>query len=203
MADKITIVNLALTMLGHKRLTTLTGSNKPLRDVNAVYTPVLEDVLTALDWGFARKQAKLALVGQTSTAGVQPVDGWEYLYAQPSDCLKARRVHAQGHAYKDPPDEFLEFQDPSAKAALASNVESAWCRYTARVTDTTKFDAPFVKAFAAALAEELAMPLTSDVQKASGMAQLKHQRVSEAKRLNITRSRDKQKSSNGFVDSRR
>ena len=203
MADKISIVILALTMLGHKRLTTLTGSNKTLRDVNAVYPPVLEDVLTALDWGFARKQAKLALVAKADSAGVQPVDGWDYLYAQPSDCLKVRRVHAQGLAYKEPADEFTEFQDPAGKTALASNVEDAWCRYTARVTDTTKFDAPFVKALAAALAEELAMPLTSDLQKASAMATLKHQRVSEAKRLNITRSREKQKSSNGIVDSRR
>lgn len=203
MSTKIEIVNLALTLFGSRRVQSLAVSNEITRTVNTIYPQALDMALTALNWTFARQEAKLALIRRATEAGVQPVDGWEFLYAQPAKCLKARRVFAQGQGGKDDPDPFAECLDPlSSVKALATDVEDAYAQFTIRIEDTTQYDAPFVDALSAGLASKICLPLTKDKQLAGAMVQLYKNAISEAARRNVSRQKPKKRQTGGFISSR-
>lgn len=208
MATKIEIVNLALTMFGHRRLASLSAENDTARAVNAVYTPTLLEVLEARDWTFARKQEALALIAEVDSDGVQPVQGYDYLYAMPNQCVKVRRVFLDGQAHSTVQDQsqkqnFEEVEDPTSHVtAIATDVEDAYCYFTSKVEDVARFNPAFVKCLAAALASELCLPLTQDRNLAAGMMSLYQQRLSEASRISAGRENPKNPRTSGYIDFR-
>lgn len=208
MSTKIEIVNLALTMIGSRRITSLTAQNDIARTMATVYTPTVLEVLEANDWTFARKQETMTLVGEEDSDGAQPIQGWDYLYAIPNLCIKVRTVFEDGGAYvtvqqKDKVQNFEEVVHPNSNiTVIASDVQDALCYFTSRVEDPSQFSPSFVKCLAAALAAEVALPITMDKDIAGNMANLSQYRLLNAASTNSKRENKKQPKSGGYIDCR-
>lgn len=184
MASEVEICNLALGHLGDRA--TVASINPPEGSAQAEHCqrfyPIARDTLLEMhDWNFAVRRVGLAQV-------TSPTSSWQYAYAKPADCLRARAVLAP-----DAPDDYavqfvstgVEFYPPAAGAytpqpfaietiasgaeIILTNMEDAVLRYTARVSDTTRFSHLFTMAVSWHLASLLAGPvIKGDVGRAEG-----------------------------------
>lgn len=208
MATKLDIVNLALTEFGNRRLESLTAKNATARAVRAVYDIALGETLEAIDWNFARKSEALALVAQTSAAGVQPVPGFEYIYAVPNGSVKVRKVFPEGASHVSEQERvegqsFEETTNPGTGATvIATDIEDAYATFTARIDDVSRWPASAQSALAANIASKIVMDLTQEKTLKADMEQLFLLRVSNAARLNGHRENAKKPRSGGYLDCR-
>lgn len=176
MASEVDIANLALGHLGDTA--TVASLNPPEGSAQAEHCarfyPIARDSLLEMHtWGFATKRTTLALLGSAWPE-------WAYCYAQPSDALNLLAVldpeaasdysvtipqpYAQigtvntGQGLYTPQPFSAETLDDGTNV-IYTNQENATLRYTAKVTDTTKFSPLFVDALAWYLASMLAGPI--------------------------------------------
>lgn len=171
MASEIDIANLALAHLGDTA--NVSSFDPPEGSAQAEkcarFYPIARDALLELgDWNFATRRATLALLGEDDWSM------WAYTYALPIDCLKVKAV-LDPEATDDltltiPPDQistslyapqtFVVEVDPLTDVPiLLTNQASAVLRYTARVTDTSRFSPLFVNTLSYYLASYLAGPV--------------------------------------------
>lgn len=175
MTSKINICNLSLAYLGQAPIESLDQADERAKRINLFYEPVRDEVLRAHNWGFAATPKMLEL------ARIEPQTG-DYLYHYPADALFVRSVEKQGR--KIP---FVERFDLQAHGrVLATKEPGCLVCYTRRVADETQFDPLFVKAFALALAQDLAITLTGDLSLAGRISQQYALTLDEARRSNMT-----------------
>jgi hypothetical protein len=165
----VTICNLALTMLGADRITSLLDDTENARKCNSVYTFVRDEVLRAHPWNFAIKRAVLAELA------TPPVFGYDHQFQIPSDCL---RVFEVSSGWSDVESE-TEFEIEGK--ALLTDMNTCYIRYIFRQTDPTQFDSSFVNAIAARLAAEMAYSITGHGSMATAMMQIYEQKMSAAR----------------------
>jgi len=167
MASEVDICNLALAHLGDNA--TIASIDPPEGSAQAEHCarfyPVARDALLELhDWKFATRRAALAELDVDSW-------NWVYAYAQPSGVLRLLAVlpiTASPEAESQPYD---TENTGDGTPLILTNLEDATLRYTALVTDTTKFSPLFVDALAWLLASYLAGPvLKGDAGKAEAKA---------------------------------
>ena len=174
MASAVDICNLALSHLGDTA--TVSSIDPPEGSAQAehcqrFYPLARNSLLEMHNWGFATKRAKMALIG-TNT-----VSQWMYTYVQPIDAVNLLAVYTA-----DAPDDFSEpfpmaytqsgvvntgqglyTPQPFTSESLVdgtpiiyTDVENAVLRYTAIVTDTTKYSPLFIDCLSWLLASYLA-----------------------------------------------
>jgi hypothetical protein len=180
----VQICNMALAHCGISLLIADLAENSNQAELCSLfYEPTRNKVLQAMPWPFARKYAPLQDIGS-------PPANWHFRYLYPTDCLKFRNIVNNGYVpflpgiypglYADfivclPPRTPFQIglaADGSSKV-IYTNVRDAHGEYTVVVTDPTLFPQTFVNALAWALAAELAIPLTTDIQRAQ-LAQTKY-----------------------------
>lgn len=181
MATDVDICNLALDELGQ---TTTIGSLAERTKLGTLcarhYPQMLDELLAAHPWPFARKAIALELTSDT------PLPGWEFQYAYPTDCLRAWRVCDEDglrqswrelSTYADPLDYRIGLQavpyevvSGTQRTCLVTDLEDAYLFYTARVAES-RFPPLFTRAAVTALAARLAMPITVAPQLAQGARQ--------------------------------
>ena len=149
MANAVDICNLSLSHIGSDAV--VTSISPPDGSVEAGYCarfyPLARKVMLAVtNWSFATKRATLAPLANPSSI-------WLYAYAQPADCLKPIRIFKAGAEEEDTAD--FEVEDN----IILTNEAEAVLKYTRDVTDTTKYNAPFVSALSWMLASYLAGPV--------------------------------------------
>jgi hypothetical protein len=176
-ASKVDICNEALSHLGDSA--TVSSIDPPEGSAQAehcarFYPTVLASLLELHPWGFATRRAVLAQVANPSST-------WAYAYAQPSDTVNLLAVLAADAAddYSAPgapaldggyarmpvaaglytPQAFSPEADASGNEVILTNQAGAVLRYTALVTDTTKFTPMFTETLAWMLAAKLAGPV--------------------------------------------
>ena len=157
MATKTSICNMALTHISAKNqiANADTDTSIEAKTCRVFYEDALKFVLSDLDWGFATGRKLLAELSETA-----PAD-WDYVYAYPNDCVKAREIYT-GNRRTGTEDIAFEIglnADNTVKA-IYSDQYQATLRYTANVTNPNLFPAGFVTMFAWYLASLIAMPLT-------------------------------------------
>ena len=80
----------------HKTLGDIESGTDEANVILRAYRQNLQQLLRAAHWGFARRQSPLVLLadasGQTANVGTQVQTPWNYAYAWPNDCMKARFV---------------------------------------------------------------------------------------------------------------
>lgn len=168
MASEIDICNLALSHLGDDA--TVASINPPEGSAQAEHCsrfyPLARDTLLELHaWNFCTKRAALALLVDSGTQ-------WFYTYEQPADCLRVISVldvnagddlgvPATTFAWPalNTPQPFVCETDALGREIILTNQPDAMARYTAYVTDTTKFSPLFVTALTWKLAAMLAGPV--------------------------------------------
>lgn len=177
MVSKINICNLSLAYIGQAPINSFDQTDERAKRINLFYEPVRDEVLRAHNWGFAGTQNKLELSRVDALTG-------DYLYHYPADALFIREVFVPG---QKTPLAFAErFDLPTHGRVLAVKVPGCYAAYTRRIADETQFDPLFVKSFALALAQDLALTLTGDVSLAQRMAQRYTLSLDEARRSNMT-----------------
>jgi hypothetical protein len=118
-------------------------------------------LLRTAPWGFARKQANLALLGDL-TSGTSP-QPWQYKYQYPADCVLFRYIMSPVGLPRQPDISarfLLNYED--ANQTILSNVSQAIGVYNADVQDPTRFDDLFQNALTLFVASKLAIPLTGN-----------------------------------------
>lgn len=170
MASEVDICNLALGHLGDTA--TVASLDPPEGSAQAEHCarfyPIARDSLLEMHpWGFATKRVQLAQLG---TGWPE----WDYSYAQPADALNIIAVlppyatddysvglsnvpMAAGGSYV--PQAFSCEVDANGADVIYTDQEDAVLRYTALVTDTTKFSPLFVMSLSWHLASMLAGPI--------------------------------------------
>lgn len=180
MATDIDICNLALGHLGDDA--SLTSLSPPSGTIQAEHCarfyPIARDTLLEMHaWGFATKRVTL-----TSVSNTWPQ--WDYAYTQPADALNLlavlppdstddyteRAVDPMAYGLSSlsqpplnmgryVPQPFSSEVDASGTPIIYSDQKDAVLRYTARITDTTKYSPLFVMALSWHLASMLAGPV--------------------------------------------
>lgn len=182
MASQPQICNLALTMIGSGTITAITDNNDRARALSAVYAPVRDAELRSHLWRFSIKRASLPKLVPVPVSGP-----YTQLFQLPSDCLKVLEVGdwfpgADVSDYRTGPsgaDWKIE-----GTTILSNLTAPLSLRYVAQITDEGIFDAAFVQAFAARLAQRICnrmTPSTGDRQ--LGMVEYK-EAISLALRAN-------------------
>ena len=176
MASEVDICNLALSHLGDvAQVSSIAPPDTSAQAGHcARFYPIARDSLLEMhSWGFATKRISLALSAVTSNQ-------WAYVYVGPADVLNYLTVidpnatddfstpvptygsyplapNAQPGIYS--PQEFVVETDNSGNDLVYTNQENALLKYSAKVTDTTKFSPLFVETLAYWLAAKLAGPI--------------------------------------------
>lgn len=215
MAYDITgIVNLALLDIGADPIDDIENTNLPNAiKVKSVWEYIRDEVLSEIDWRFAKTRAKLA------QHTIEPLYGYSYAYALPSDFLRLAKTryqsskglnplaYAGGYWYQlidatgyprnlnfDPPvyppgyHYIIEaIPDTGIQCLLTDYDNSAYdlyINYIQKVSDATRYTAKFIQALAKRLAAQLAIAISEDRPKSATMMELYYLAISSAKALN-------------------
>lgn len=166
MASAVDISNLALSHLGDEAGVTAISppDGSPQSKLCGRFYPMARDALLEMrPWTFATRRAALAEVTNNPVA-----DDWSYAYALPSGCLRPLALLVPGapeRALGTGADSdagsysYLVETTEAGSKILYTNVEGAYLRFIAAVTDTTKFTHGFVSALSRLLASYLAGPI--------------------------------------------
>jgi hypothetical protein len=179
--SQVEIVNMGLSHIGVKAITSMTESSEPARRASLVYEICRDAVLRAAFWNFATKIEALAEISGES------VPGWTYLYAYPSRALFIRKLFDDTGSTNPTACEFKEVLTPTTNVkALASNVSPAYVEYTKQEVDPTLYDTAFIESFSYKLAAVLAQPLTGNKELGLTMLNTFNSLISDARRVNAS-----------------
>jgi hypothetical protein len=193
--SQIGIVNLALLNIGVGSISALNEGTPQSIAANAAWEYVLNEVLEAKDWNFAKTRASLAV------SDVTPVNNWSYAYPLPSDFL--RLVSDYKNTSKDDPAIYpmeMPYIIETLATGTSPNITYITCLFTdydntsedliityiRKVTDPSKYTAHFITALAFRLAAQLAVSLTESRTKFSDMMQSYRAAIVGADALNQT-----------------
>src|ERR1700682_3009934 len=204
--SELDICNKALLRVGHTKFLDAfrgAGDGSLEADVcNRSYDDCRDEVLLAAPWPFAVKRWLPAQIAPAVLAnGVVPT-GWAYAYTMPPDLVAMRPMvpvvlpasfslvppnliaplyQSTRVTREDQTVPFtIEYDSKLQANILLTDAPTPEWRYTAQITDPTRFDAAFVSALAWRLAVELALAVRKDV-KMAGLAQQMYDRaVAEA-----------------------
>jgi hypothetical protein len=154
--NRVEICNVGLSRIGALTISSLTQASREARMCNVFYEPSRDATLADLDWNFARKQDLLAEL-------TEEIDGWDFIYRYPSDCITAREIYNPSKVYDEDKVEFEVGASSSGDyRIILTDLEDAQLIYTKKVDNEVLFDPIFCDALAWKMGMELAMPLRSD-----------------------------------------
>ncbi|MCK5602581.1 hypothetical protein KAR91_11945 [Candidatus Pacearchaeota archaeon] len=144
MPSKLSIANLALRELGASTVVDLdTENTKEANLINDFWDLLLEEVLEAHTWDFAKTTKSLADDADFTMAD----DKWEYAYSLPSDFIRMGRKKANDFAYERRGQHLLTNETPCV------------IEYIKQETDPTRYPSHFAIVFSARLRASLSIPL--------------------------------------------
>ena len=173
MATKVSISNLALTILGADRITAMEDNNENARRLTAVYDYCLEDVLRAHPWNFAIKRQQLA---ELTT---EPAFGYDNEFQLPSDCLRVIEVN-------DGTNIITKFLIEGRK--LLTDDDSVFIKFIQKMTDPNEYTSQFIMVLSARLAAELAYAITNNKANAELIMQIYMDRLQKTKETDAQES---------------
>lgn len=163
------ICNAAISHVGTR--SKISGIDEGSQEANACLTHfdmVRDATLRAYDWNFARITAQLAQLQNPSAR-------WAYKYAVPVDCVRIRRMNDVPLVIL--PETFYESAaDKDSTGAVVgvilTNATPLSAIYTARVTDTGRWDQGFIDAVVYGLANRICFELTGKEERTKALAQM-------------------------------
>jgi hypothetical protein len=206
MANKTDIFNLALAHVGSTFAIADgdTEQSKEARACRRFYDIARESVLSDLDWSFARKHVKLAILeGETDPR-------YQYVYKYPSDCLVVRSLvqpylpvsNQYDCAY---PEDRLQSQavperlrtpwktgldSESETRTIVTDMEEAQIVYTSNLEVEAIYPSYFVAALAMRLAMNIAFPVAGSPSIAQGLQGAYQLALEAAAVLDMNESQD-------------
>ena len=163
MASVVQICNSALNQLGASSITALTENSKNARICNERYETVRDAVYRSHPWNCLVKRVQLAQDSDT------PAWGFTYQYTLPSDCLRVLQIKDYNSDYKIEGRKLLIEQS------------EVYLIYLAIETDVNQLDILLRETISAALSQDIAYAITSNLQVAKLMAEKYQAKLSEAR----------------------
>jgi hypothetical protein len=178
--DSITLCNLSLNMLGINNITSFDDTNNNAQLCKTFFPVCRDRVLRDHAWSFAAAKTNLSAL-----QGVESIDpDLPFVCSLPGDCIAVRDVIGD-----------IPYRTWGRKIMVQSLPASVI--YTARIEDTSLFDATFCEALQYILAAELGMSNTRN----SGLIQLFRQEYE--RKLAIARSIDSSENRYAYQNHRR
>ena len=163
MASVVQICNSALNQLGASSITALTENSKNARICNERYETIRDAVYRSHPWNCLVKRVQLAQDSDT------PAWGFSYQYTLPSDCLRVLQIKDYDADYKIEGRKLLIEQS------------TVYLIYLAIETDVNQLDILLRETISAALSQDIAYAITSNLQVAKLMAEKYQAKLSEAR----------------------
>ena len=163
MASVVQICNSALNQLGASSITALTENSKNARICNERYETIRDAVYRSHPWNCLVKRVQLAQDSDT------PAWGFSYQYTLPSDCLRVLQIKDYNSDYKIEGRKLLIEQS------------EVYLIYLAIETDVNQLDILLRETISAALSQDIAYAITSNLQVAKLMAEKYQAKLSEAR----------------------
>lgn len=173
MASKTDICNLALSWLAANLLTDFdTDDTTEAEYCRANYAITRDSVLEDAAWTFATARATLSPI-------VTPEGSYGYsnYFQIPADCLSV--LSCTGNADELHDGNRMDWRVEGI--TIGANEDIVYIRYLRRIDDESLFSKSFIRAFAARLAGDLAIPLTESKQLEQTMLQKYEMALSDAK----------------------
>lgn len=152
MLSKVHICNMALLTIGTRSISSLDERTPEAVYCTQHYDLALEEVLRDHPWNFAQTRLKLAET-------VLPKDWareFSHAYAYPSDCLHLHTIITEGGRKS----QAFTVAQHGGQDLILTDIAAPVAAYTALVTDTSRFDPLFARAFAAKLTCHLVQVIT-------------------------------------------
>lgn len=161
MASEVDIVNMALTLLGERRIMSLNDGVKPAREANAIFSLTRDALLAGYNWSFSMTRARLPALDET------PEFGFANKFQMPSDCLRLVYINDVYYGldmtdYRTGRTTEFEIDGRTINTDFSAPLN---VRYVKRITDANQYSPNFVSSFAMKLAASLAEPLTQSESK--------------------------------------
>lgn len=202
MASDVQVCNLAIGMMGGGRIATLDDASAEGRSCKSVYALLRDEVQEAHAWTFAQKRASLARLDET------PAYGYLYAYALPADCLRVLEMQD---------DEYHLVDQSTSQNIVVARFGKTWevengklltdeedvnILYIARTEDPAKFTPPFVQAFSARLAVDLAMSVAKNFKLADALNAVYERSMAKAKTNDANTGRTEPYQSTSYIGER-
>lgn len=210
---KTAIINLGLSHIKQATITSPSDSSPQARKANLFYDRARRAALRACDWSCACQNQALTLLGSMADSTFDPtwataqdvIPGFTYLYAEPSMCVRVRKIYipsspqssgpffdSQGNQiqsvrFSNPDNDIIWKRQRSPKTnvmSLACDLQYAWSEFTFDLTDESQFDDMLVEAMGYEMALRLCMPLTADKELLQVVKAGRDEFVKEARRVN-------------------
>jgi hypothetical protein len=147
--SEVELARRALSLLRtDKYISDLSENSTEAKEAKRWYHPTRRQVLSLLDWNFARAEEEL---NPSSSA---PPRDWLYRYDSPPDMLVARRIKNPLGRNADNPE--YVFRLKNGRRTLLTDVPEAVLIYTVDLTDTGLFTEIFNNAFVTMYAHNMA-----------------------------------------------
>lgn len=163
MATNISIANGALTLLGHRLITSLSENERGAKLCNAKLSECIDATLRAYNWNCATERASLPQLSST------PVFGFDYQYSLPANpwCLRVIQME----------EKYMKFKVEGRK--LLTDESSAKILYICRITPG-EMDPLLADAISARLAADICFALTNSTSGVEGMWRIYKAKIDEA-----------------------
>ncbi|MCK5021096.1 MAG: hypothetical protein KAS32_29065 [Candidatus Peribacteraceae bacterium] len=146
--SEVGICNLSLSWLGGNRITSLDDDTDEANLCVDNYEFSRDTVLEMRNWTFATSRVKLNPLVEA------PEFGFKFKCVLPPECIRVIQASTD-------PDFRYGIEWVREENLLLSNYPDPYIRFIKRMTDVTRFSPLFVKAMAAQLAADMAIPLTA------------------------------------------
>ncbi len=157
--DKVTLANLALQLIGAKRIASFTEASAEGQAVSACYDQARDEVLGSHPWTFAQKRALLTQLGDPP---VFTDDTLTIAYSHPSDALKINFFYPGSASVK------LE-ADANGNKIICSDTKLLKVIYTFSNDQPSSYFAAFITALQYRLASLLAFTLSQSTAKSESL----------------------------------
>ena len=194
--SKIALFNNALGALGHRRLADTGEPIEAGRELNAVYSQVVEECLASASWNFAMETVQL-----DADTGVTPSFGYPKVFAKPTDWLRTIGI-SQDEYFSYP---LMHYYDDSN--FFSADNTPIYLRYVSDDTglglNLTRWPAKFTRFVELELAERVCTRITQNVSfKREDIQKDRDKARKEAKTIDAMDEGTKFKPASGWTMSR-
>jgi len=196
MASQVQIAKLALQHIGDRYdISDITEEGVEAEQINLVFDDTRDELLRRYPWRFAKKYTSPAALSVT-------VPGlWTYAYQYPSDAVQVRGI-TNGLGIDVAAIKFeVALLADDTKVILTEEAD-AELFYTARVTDTSRFDPEFTMAFSFLLASRVCMALTGSLDITSKLDQEVLRTMGHAAETDSSEGRTREAPEASWIDAR-
>ena len=195
MADRLTIYNGALRLLGPHQLSSLTESGEARRALDSAWRPAVDFLLSEGLWNFALRTQEIS-----QDDDVEPLFGFAYAFAKPSDWVRTQAISDEAtfnsgfKSFSDEQDYWYASVDPLYVRFVSDDDEYGW--------NVSAWRMPFSKCLEAYLAFECGLPISGDRGTRDSIYSLYTTRLKRAKTLDAVDENVKSKPEGRLVRAR-